>query len=114
MTWIFLIFIFCQQFKKFHKEIIHELEKKTELDVKYMNVSAAFIHPGLHLSTQPRRTLTHTHTHTLFCLLLTQTVIYKTSIPFGLSGLTFAITWYVCYKNREVLGMAAHAHISNT
>ncbi|XP_064449375.1 brain-specific angiogenesis inhibitor 1-associated protein 2-like protein 1 isoform X3 [Mirounga angustirostris] len=31
----------CQQswFKKFHKEIIHELEKKTELDVKYMNAT---------------------------------------------------------------------------
>ncbi|KAB0398756.1 hypothetical protein E2I00_004745 [Balaenoptera physalus] len=28
-----------ENFRKFHKEIIHELEKKTELDVKYMNVS---------------------------------------------------------------------------
>lgn len=27
------------QFKKFHREIITELEKKTEMDVKYMNVS---------------------------------------------------------------------------
>lgn len=32
----------CEQFKKFHKEIIHELEKKTDLDVKYMNVSTCF------------------------------------------------------------------------
>jgi hypothetical protein len=39
-------FSFCQQFKKFHKDIIHELEKKTELDVKYMNVSGLFTHPG--------------------------------------------------------------------
>ncbi|XP_039082008.1 brain-specific angiogenesis inhibitor 1-associated protein 2-like protein 1 isoform X2 [Hyaena hyaena] len=28
-----------ENFKKFHKEIIHELEKKTELDVKYMNAT---------------------------------------------------------------------------
>ncbi|XP_006889827.1 PREDICTED: brain-specific angiogenesis inhibitor 1-associated protein 2-like protein 1 [Elephantulus edwardii] len=28
-----------ESFKKFHKEIIHELEKKTELDVKYMNAT---------------------------------------------------------------------------
>lgn len=27
------------QFKTFHKEIIHELERKTELDVKYMNAT---------------------------------------------------------------------------
>lgn len=27
------------QFKKFHKDIIAELERKTELDQKYMNVS---------------------------------------------------------------------------
>lgn len=33
---------FKENFKTFHKEIIHELEKKTELDVKYMNVSARF------------------------------------------------------------------------
>ena len=36
------IFHLCSQFKKFHKEIIYELEKKTELDVKYMNVSTRF------------------------------------------------------------------------
>jgi hypothetical protein len=35
--------LFCEQFRKFHKEVIHELEKKTELDVKYMTVSAAFL-----------------------------------------------------------------------
>ncbi|KAM5229073.1 BAR/IMD domain-containing adapter protein 2-like 1 [Ctenodactylus gundi] len=28
-----------ENFRKFHKEIIHELEKKTELDVKYMNAT---------------------------------------------------------------------------
>lgn len=28
------------QFKRFHREVIIELEKKTEMDVKYMNVSA--------------------------------------------------------------------------
>ncbi|XP_062947249.1 brain-specific angiogenesis inhibitor 1-associated protein 2-like protein 1 [Cynocephalus volans] len=28
-----------ENFKKFHKEIIHELEKKIELDVKYMNAT---------------------------------------------------------------------------
>ncbi|XP_045140416.1 brain-specific angiogenesis inhibitor 1-associated protein 2-like protein 1 [Echinops telfairi] len=28
-----------ENFKKFHKEIIHELEKKTELDVKYMSAT---------------------------------------------------------------------------
>ncbi|XP_006150234.1 brain-specific angiogenesis inhibitor 1-associated protein 2-like protein 1 [Tupaia chinensis] len=28
-----------ENFKRFHKEIIHELEKKTELDVKYMNAT---------------------------------------------------------------------------
>uniref|UniRef100_A0A8D0VHT9 BAR/IMD domain-containing adapter protein 2-like 1 n=1 Tax=Sus scrofa TaxID=9823 RepID=A0A8D0VHT9_PIG len=28
-----------ENFKKFHKEIIHELEKKTDLDVKYMNAT---------------------------------------------------------------------------
>ncbi|ELK17406.1 Brain-specific angiogenesis inhibitor 1-associated protein 2-like protein 1 [Pteropus alecto] len=28
-----------ENFKTFHKEIIHELEKKTELDVKYMNAT---------------------------------------------------------------------------
>ena len=36
------IFHLCSQFKKFHKEIIYELEKKTELDVKYMNVRTRF------------------------------------------------------------------------
>lgn len=30
---------FKENFKTFHKEIIHELEKKTELDVKYMNAT---------------------------------------------------------------------------
>lgn len=35
-------FHLCSQFKKFHKEIIYELEKKTELDVKYMNVRTRF------------------------------------------------------------------------
>ncbi|XP_007537634.2 brain-specific angiogenesis inhibitor 1-associated protein 2-like protein 1 isoform X2 [Erinaceus europaeus] len=28
-----------ENFRKFHKEIIHELERKTELDVKYMNAT---------------------------------------------------------------------------
>lgn len=27
------------QFKKFHRELITELEKKTDMDIKYMNVS---------------------------------------------------------------------------
>lgn len=31
---------FLVQFKRFHREVIIELEKKTEMDVKYMNVSA--------------------------------------------------------------------------
>ncbi|KAM5213752.1 BAR/IMD domain-containing adapter protein 2-like 1 [Hipposideros larvatus] len=30
---------FKENFKTFHKEIIHELEKKTELDIKYMNAT---------------------------------------------------------------------------
>ena len=29
------------QFKRFHRDVIIELEKKTEMDVKYMNVSAS-------------------------------------------------------------------------
>ncbi|MBZ3891397.1 Brain-specific angiogenesis inhibitor 1-associated protein 2-like protein 1 [Sciurus carolinensis] len=33
-----------ENFKKFHKEIIHELEKKTELDVKYMNATLKRYH----------------------------------------------------------------------
>lgn len=35
------IFFHLSQFKKFHKDVIVELEKKTEMDVKYMNVSVA-------------------------------------------------------------------------
>ena len=31
--------IFSPQFKRFHRDVIIELEKKTEMDVKYMNVS---------------------------------------------------------------------------
>lgn len=40
------------QFKRFHREIIIELEKKTEMDVKYMNVSATLcniLYPIPHL-----------------------------------------------------------------
>lgn len=36
---MFAVFFHHSQFKKFHKEVIVELEKKTEMDVKYMNVS---------------------------------------------------------------------------
>lgn len=31
-------FLVSLQFKRFHLEVITELEKKTEMDVKYMNV----------------------------------------------------------------------------
>lgn len=31
--------IFSYQFKRFHRELIAELEKKTDMDVKYMTVS---------------------------------------------------------------------------
>lgn len=31
--------MFLHQFKKFHRELITELEKKTDMDMKYMNVS---------------------------------------------------------------------------
>lgn len=46
-----LFFSFPLQFKRFHKEIITELEKKTEMDVKYMTVSVATylcISAGIH------------------------------------------------------------------
>jgi len=33
------------QFMKFHKELIAELEKKTDMDIKYMNVSIVCFSP---------------------------------------------------------------------
>lgn len=48
------IVCFCPQFKRFHREVIMELEKKTEMDVKYMNVSV-IISESFHQSPPPAR-----------------------------------------------------------
>lgn len=36
---------FLLQFMRFHRELITELEKKTDMDIKYMNVSIAGFSP---------------------------------------------------------------------
>lgn len=41
----FLPLILLLQFMKFHRELIAELEKKTDMDIKYMNVSIVCFSP---------------------------------------------------------------------
>lgn len=38
LRWVLLFLCVSSQFKRFHQEVNTELEKKTEMDVKYMNV----------------------------------------------------------------------------
>ncbi len=45
VPWIWGVFSVFLQLKRFHREVITELEKKTEMDVKYMNVSGIMHHP---------------------------------------------------------------------
>ncbi|CAG04452.1 unnamed protein product, partial [Tetraodon nigroviridis] len=45
-------FYWLNKFKKFHKEVIVELEKKTEMDVKYMNVSVTQAAPPANANAQ--------------------------------------------------------------
>lgn len=38
-----VVLFLLSQLKRFHRDIINELEKKTEMDVKYMNVSVVCV-----------------------------------------------------------------------